>query len=166
MSVLLSDYESEKRFATLSFEAERPRLTITPVGRGPVSQGDWVHGWFRGSSRHFLAIYWTPDQMWVCDRTGPHELDPRAREETVVWRARGPIATLSVEWADGKSCTYRYVRSARQILLDDEYPEHDLPRWLAVNWRNPEATFALKLRKGGLSPAQWVEPPESFRRIA
>jgi hypothetical protein len=149
VSVLLLHYETERNLAVLS-EASPPRLRVLPIITRLWRHGDWIHGYFRGRSSNFFAVYWIGGRMWVAIRDGVCELHPDTKEEIITLTGDWPTAELQIQHAGEVLLSYRYRRRLRHGIEDEEFPEHDLPAWLYTMWVDPEVDFARNCRKDGL----------------
>lgn len=152
----LVDFETERRFALLESTADEPVWHTEKVGEGEIAQGDWLHGYFRGDRESVFAVYWDGGRMFVATARRVVTLDAvNRRMAEVQWRARGPLAQIRVRTASGEQLMYRYLRSPTQLLERQQYPDHELPRWLDLQWNDPQIDYDPKLAKGGIYPAHW-----------
>lgn len=148
--VLLGDFENLRALGILDDSGEKPELSLLSEHDPDMPWGEWVQGWYCGSPRAFLCVYWDAGKMWLGDAAGNHELHPSMDGEQLTLSVRGPRARFTFVGANGPDLTYRYMRTGAQILERNSYPDHELPRWLVEGWHGERGYFTRELKNGKL----------------
>lgn len=148
--VLLGDFENLRALGILDDSGEKPELSLLSEHDPDMPWGEWVQGWYCGSPRAFLCVYWDAGKMWLGDAAGNHELHPSMNGEQLTFSVRGPRARFTFVGANGADLTYRYMRTGAQILERNSYPDHELPRWLVEGWHGERGYFTRELKNGKL----------------